>query len=203
MPYGKKKSMIDLTTIISLSQIRDNHISLDQCALPDILQQPGFKAGYYGFQAQNGLSFSTYVADLHGEKIRSVIFQVKLDHPVSHLVKPENLSDIDFIHFSRLSEAMVAKISDFWHAEMKAAGWSEKELDEINWRYIEKFVPLYEQPVSKLLDLPEFRHIKVFVYPGRAQTIKTNQAWFAIGLTRPEHIKSAFVRFEPDIKVEI
>lgn len=204
MPYGKRKLVIDLTTIAPVDAIRDNVVRLDECFLPDIQQQPGLYAGYYGFHAQNALSFATQYADLHGIRTRTVVLSIRLSTPVLSIVRPETLADAEFIHFTRMSEKLVSQIGDFWRDKMRETGrWKVSELDALNWKHVECFMPLYADPVAELLNEPEFRHIKVFVYPARPQTMKTSHSWFAVGVARPENIESAHVRFEDGIKVEI
>lgn len=202
MPFGNENSCVTLTTFCTADKIQDGTIPLASCALPDLLQHPNLISGFYGFNSTAGIAFANYIAELHKTPLRSVVIQIPLENSLrTPTTKPEDIPNIEMLHCCRLSAKMVAILADFWRERMEAAGWEQEQLEEINWRRPEHFIPKFEQGIVDLYNEPQFQHCKLIIYPARPQTIRSVLDWFAVGVTRPQHIKSAHVRYGDDIKV--
>lgn len=201
----KPSKIVDLSVMWAASTEIPSEVSVYECKPTNFMDHPGYVAGFYGFHARGkGLQYCALEAESRRTKFFPVTISVKLEKDISaRMVTPETLPSVDMFNVARASRELIDQIAEFWYDRLTDKGWTEAQLDEINWRLTEKFMHVDESLVVELLARPEFQHLRLFVYPGMPQAHSgVVSAPISIGLTKPEFITEASSPMFPDIPIK-
>lgn len=199
-----RSSSIDLSTLYcSNSPARaDSQIKLSECSLMcvDPILSANFTQGFYGFQGKEGLSIAGKVAIGNGMNPYPVTIQTVLKAPPLRAnATIENLKESQFLNMMRSARSLIDFLAEFWYTKLSESGFTKAQLDDIDWAYPSRFVQFGERFIVDLMELPEFSHLKILVYPATTK----DGLMLPTGVIRKQDIGAAFLQYAPDQKVII
>lgn len=201
-----KGNQVPLTTIYpSQSQtLPPSDVSIDDCSVICTKLIPPMIQGYYGTQGKSGCAAAGQTTIINGQTPHLVTIAVDLELPLpKETARPSNLSNTQFVNVMRASRDMIDFLADFWHAGLKKKGL-DAQLATMDWSVPSRFIPGHEDLIVDLMNLPEWRHVKVVVYPSAPKTgLHVPVSWFMTGAVRREDISSAFFTFDQDRKLRV
>lgn len=206
----KPSKSVDLSVMWANGSFLPQKIEVSECNPHNFYQPPGFVTGFYGFHARGkGMQYCVSEADAQNNKCVPVTLSVKLEKEISsRMVTPEMLKDVDFFNVARASRELIDMIAEFWYDRMSDRLKDDRHrsvvLRGINWKLTEQFMHKDESIVTDLLALPEFAHLRLFVYP--AMPVKSSPiilAPISMGVTKKEFISSAVSPMFPNIEIAL
>lgn len=201
----KPLKTVDLSVMWANGPKLPDRVALADCKATNFFTHEGWLSGFYGFHARGlGLQYCAMEADSRRAKIIPVTLSIRLEREISsRMVTMEVLRDVDMLNVARASRALINVMAEFWYARLKEKGWNDQYLANINWRLTEKFMHMDESLVTELLALPEFNHLRLFVYPAipvlNPGMITTP---ISLGVTKSEFVVSAMSPMFPSMPVE-
>lgn len=202
----KPSKTVDLSVMWTGAGKMPQEIGFSQCVASGFRQQDGFFSGFYGFHARGkGLQYCALDADSRGLKFLPVTVSVRLEKGISaRMVTPSTLNDVDMFNVARASRELIDHMAEFWYSRLLEKGMSAANLESINWRLAEKFMPVDESLVGELLAQPEFSHLRLFIYPAmpiaRSNLITTP---ISVGVTKSEFICQVSSPMKRDLLVDM
>lgn len=204
----KPSRVVDLSVMWSNETKKPEKIRVFDCPIPNFQQHFEKVSGFYGFHAKGkGLQYCTLEAEERKHIFVPVTLSVHLECDIStHMVTPETLQDFDMLNVARASRALIDQMAAFWYSRLEEKGWTDAQLNAINFRLCEKFMPADESLVTELLKLPAFKHLNLFVYPALPLPGKPRgflNTPISVGVANPKCIKHAFSPMYPDLEIEL
>ncbi len=199
-----RSSSIDLSTLhcATVPVRTDSQIKLSDCSLMCVEPIPSayFAQGFYGFQGKEGLSIAGKAAISNGMNPYPVTIQTALEAPPLRAnATRENLKESQFLNMMRSARSLIDFLAEFWYAKLSESGFTKAQLSDIDWAYPSRFVRFGERFIVDLLELPEFSHLKIVVYPAATK----DGLVLPTGVIRKQDIGEAFLQYAPDQKVII
>jgi hypothetical protein len=197
---------IDLSTIYcSKEQLNSKmRIHIEECSTYCVTPIPGYIQGFYGFQGKHGLSIAGKAAINRGENPIAVLMQTKLAAPPLRTnATLESIKENEFVNLMRSSRELNNYLADFWYTQFEIDGKSKEELSKIDWSYPSRFMRGAEHYIPRLLAHPDWKNIKIFVYPAEPTVKVQGVELLTVGLIKKENIGKAFLMYSPDTPVSI
>jgi hypothetical protein len=194
--------VIELSTVCFYGDSAPQVIALRDCGLPMESPIPGALSAFYGSQSkQEGFMAARAYANAHRLQFTVVDFLVRLDvkqNPLS--MKPEDLSEFDFLAFQRLSRSMRDELGEIFRKKLIREGVDTSDID-----FSKPQLLVMQRPelIKVLMNRADYAHLKVIAHPAK---LKNNESSLIVGAIPHRHwgaIHDAACRLNPNIQITL